>query len=629
MNIQVQISGLLIIILIMIFFFGNKKIGLFTERIFSRVLIGSFICLSLDILSVILIVKQDYLSPILVEIVCKAYLVTLLWMGFSGFDYIITDVMKEKVYYRFIHVFMAGAVVESVIICISDINWVHQDRVVYSEGPATTFTYFFTFSFILATIAILFIRYKKLNPRRRMAMGIWMVLWVTSAITQFINNEFLLVGFAIALGMLTIFYMLENPESLQDRSFGCFNSHAMLMFLSQAYYRGEKYSVLDFKFEASEKEAEVHQNLGLSIRYLVQFLEHYKDIKVFKNIEDEIVAFTKDTSMLQNFEEDFRYYFNRLIGDEFDGNSDLLPSLSVITLDDCSRVKSKEDLFSLLSRMQASCGLGKGVRFVTVDNEDIWKYYRFNEVKKEIESALSDNRVEVFYQPIYSNQKKKFNSCEALARIRKPDGSLLSPGEFIPVAESTGLIIQLGERVFTKVCCFLEDNQIIYRMLDYVEINLSVAQFEQKDLAKRFIAIMEQHSIAPSKINLEITETASIQTKHRLLENMKKFLDYGVKFSLDDFGKGQSNLMYVVEMPVSIVKLDMDMTKAYFVEPKARHVVAATVQMAHDLGLHVVAEGVEEKSELEEMEKANIDFIQGYYFSKPLPSPEFIQLLTA
>lgn len=613
----------------MIFFFGNKKIGLFTERVFSRVLLGSFICLGLDILSVVLIVNGAEVSDFWIEAVCKAYLVSLLWMGFSGFDYILTDVMKERRYYKFIHFFICGAFVESVIICMSDINWVHEGRIVYSEGPATLLTYYFTFSFIIATIILLIIVYKKLNPRRRTAMSIWMALWLTSAIGQFINSEFLLVGFAIALGMLTIFLMLENPESLQDRRIGCFNSYAMLMFLEQAYERGEKYCVFDFKFETCEGKAEVNQNLGTAIRCVVEFMERYKEILVFKNIEDEIVAYTKDRTLLETFEENFRYHYNRLIGDEFDGHSEFLPALSVVIFDDCSRVKTKEDMFSLFTRVLKTNGSGNGVGFINVDADDIWKYYRYNEVEKEIESALADNRVEVFYQPIFSHRKNRFISCEALARIRKQDGSLLSPAEFIPVAESTGRIVQLGERVFTKVCCFLEDNQVIYRLLDYVEINLSVAQFEQKELARRFISIMEQHGIEPCKINLEITETASIQAKNRLLENMRKFLDYGVAFSLDDFGKGHSNLMYVVEMPVSIVKLDMDMTKAYFVEPKARHVVAATVKMAHDLGLNVVAEGVEEQTELEEMKRADIDFIQGYYFSKPLPPDDFIRLLTA
>ena len=154
-----------------------------------------------------------------------------------------------------------------------------------------------------------------------------------------------------------------------------------------------------------------------------------------------------------------------------------------------------------------------------------------------------------------------------------------------------------------------------------------MAQFKQADLFDKFVEITSRYGVDPAKINLEITETASIDAKNTLLDTMKLFLEHGVSFSLDDFGKGQSNLMYVVEMPVSIIKLDMDMIKAYFVENKAKHVVATTVKMAHDLGLHVVAEGIESEHELESMRSENIDFIQGYYFSRPVDAASFEPML--
>ena len=108
---------------------------------------------------------------------------------------------------------------------------------------------------------------------------------------------------------------------------------------------------------------------------------------------------------------------------------------------------------------------------------------------------------------------------------------------------------------------------------------------------------------------------------------MKKLIDYGFTFSLDDFGKGESNLMYVVEMPVSIVKLDMDMSKAFFQTPKAKQVVRAVIGMAHGMGLKVVAEGIETKEEIQTIGQEGIDYIQGYYYSQPLPMGEFLEFL--
>ena len=111
------------------------------------------------------------------------------------------------------------------------------------------------------------------------------------------------------------------------------------------------------------------------------------------------------------------------------------------------------------------------------------------------------------------------------------------------------------------------------------------------------------------------------------MENMNKLIDYGVTFSLDDFGNGQSNLNYIVDMPVQIVKFDRDMIQSYFKNEKAKLVLNATMRMVHDMGLKVVSEGVETKEQLDMLVELGIDYIQGYYFSKPLPADEFMAFM--
>ena len=148
-----------------------------------------------------------------------------------------------------------------------------------------------------------------------------------------------------------------------------------------------------------------------------------------------------------------------------------------------------------------------------------------------------------------------------------------------------------------------------------------------ENLAEQLIAITNEYQINPAWINLEITETGVVSARNVLLNNMRKLIDEGFSFSLDDFGKGESNLMYVVEMPVSIVKLDYDISKAYFNTEKAKHVVKAVVGMAHELKLKMVAEGIENEDELRTMQEEGIDYIQGYYYSKPIPGDEFIRFV--
>ncbi len=625
-NIQIQTSSLLVIVTIMVFFFCSRKIGLFTERVFTRILIGAFVCLFLDILSVVFICNDDTFSHLSVEISCKLYLASIICMAFAALDYILTELLPEKTYHKSVAIFFTIIPIEAIVVFLVPISWYHKDRIVYSMGPATTVTYVFAFLFIITTIYLVIAKRDKLNKRRFIATTSWMILWLITALVQFFKPDLLIVGFSIMLGVLILFFLLENPASLHDRRVGCFNSHALLLFLDQVFERSEDYCVTSFFFE----DAGTDDCLGTSTNIMMNtasFLRRYKNIAVYKNLENELVMLSRNQDIAEKVVKEYRDYYRANLARIAKERSRTKARVSVITLPDSTLVKNPDALFSLIRMTKDSSASSASLVILNVDRESLDKYYRFHEVAAEIRSALDEDRLEVFYQPIFSTQRNRYVSCEALARIRRSDGSLISPGEFIPVAEETGLIIRIGDRVLEKVCALLSNEKKVSESLDYIEVNLSVAQFKQTDLFEKFVEITSRYKVDPSKINLEITETASIDAKKNLLDTMNLFLDHGVSFSLDDFGKGQSNLMYVVEMPVSIIKLDMDMIKAYFVENKARHVVSTTVKMAHDLGLHVVAEGIESEHELESMKNEQIDFIQGYYFSRPVPKDEFISLI--
>ncbi len=242
--------------------------------------------------------------------------------------------------------------------------------------------------------------------------------------------------------------------------------------------------------------------------------------------------------------------------------------------------------------------------------------------------ALEEDRIEVFYQPIYSTKERRFVSAEALVRIRDQEGNIIPPGIFIPIAERNGLISQIGECVFDKTCAFIKKNRLKERFgIEYVEVNLSVRQCEDLNLAENYIRIMQKHQLEPSCISLEITESASIRIRENLLRNMRLLMDYGVKFALDDFGNGESNLNYIVDMPVSIVKFDRDMTQSYFSSYKAKFVMEAAMHMIQDMKLEIVSEGVETREQAEAIGALGIEYIQGYYFSRPLPGEEFLEFV--
>lgn len=294
----------------------------------------------------------------------------------------------------------------------------------------------------------------------------------------------------------------------------------------------------------------------------------------------------------------------------------LLPSGAV--------AKSVDELLSILKYFHLHPADVQEGHVLVLDEETVSKKRERDEMLEEVVQAMKEDRVEVFFQPIYSTAQKKFVAAEALARIRRADGSIIPPGLFIPIAEETELITKIGETVFEKTCRFIKENDIAGYGVEYIEVNLSVVQCENEALAETYIEIMKRHDLSPQYVNLEITESAAIVKKNVLLENMRLLIDYGVAFSLDDFGNGQSNLNYIVDMPVQIVKFDRDMTQAYFQTPKAQFVLQAATNMVHEMQLKVVSEGVETAEQLAVLEALGIDYIQGYYFSKPVDAKTFL-----
>ncbi len=161
----------------------------------------------------------------------------------------------------------------------------------------------------------------------------------------------------------------------------------------------------------------------------------------------------------------------------------------------------------------------------------------------------------------------------------------------------------------------------------YIEVNLSIMQCEDITLAKRYADVIRSYGIEPSAINLEITETGQMQNRKVLMKNLESLREFGCSFSLDDFGTGESNLNYIVEMPVDIVKFDRSMILSFFTNDKTRLMMEYVTKMIKRMNMKIVAEGVEEEYQLKALEELGIDYIQGYYFSKPVTKDEFIQFI--
>ncbi len=302
-----------------------------------------------------------------------------------------------------------------------------------------------------------------------------------------------------------------------------------------------------------------------------------------------------------------------------DNKNHILFSPSIIYLSMPKDISSVEEMSMIVNAPY--------VRKGQYDKEVLSVLKRRLEVEEAIQRAIDNESLWVYYQPIFSKSENKINSAEALARIIDDKLGFISPAEFIPIAEKSGKIIQLGELVFKKVLQFCVDNKDAVKDLEYIEVNLSAIQLFDPDLYDSFSNIMKEYDVPSSFINFEITESAFIENQDSVLSAMDKFQKDGFTFSLDDFGTGYSNFSYLYDMKFKIVKLDKSILDKADNNIDADKTLGVMISMLQGIHFKVLQEGVESKEQEDKLFDYGIDYIQGYYHSKPLPEKDFLAFI--
>ncbi|WP_252189322.1 putative bifunctional diguanylate cyclase/phosphodiesterase [Rossellomorea vietnamensis] len=245
-------------------------------------------------------------------------------------------------------------------------------------------------------------------------------------------------------------------------------------------------------------------------------------------------------------------------------------------------------------------------------------------MESHLRKAIEKGELYVHYQPQVNLSTGAIDSFEALIRWNNRKFGFVSPAQFIPLAEETGLIHQIGEWVLEQVCIQLQKwRDKAYRSVR-VAINISPKQFLQEQLVETIDFYLSTYMIPASCIEIEITEGA-MQDTQQTLKVLKKLKDLGVFISVDDFGTGYSSLHYLKRFPIDVLKIDQSFVKEIGMNHKDSAITTTIIHLAHSLGLEVIAEGVEREGQVDFLKKANCQKAQGYFFSKPIGPKEIEQ----
>lgn len=250
------------------------------------------------------------------------------------------------------------------------------------------------------------------------------------------------------------------------------------------------------------------------------------------------------------------------------------------------------------------------------------------DTKMGLHRAMESNELRLFYQPVVDIHGQDMVGVEALIRWDNPDKGLVPPDRFIPVAEDSGLIIPIGEWVLESACSsfsFWDGPKWQWSNgVNTVGVNLSARQIDHPGLVAAVEKVISDSGIDPHRLTLEITESALMKDAAAALGVMSSLKSLGVALSVDDFGTGYSSLSYLQRFPLDVLKIDKSFIDDLGIDNQAGYLVKAIIDLAHALKLEVIAEGVETEMQLEVLQKMNCDFVQGFLFSKPMPTDRLL-----
>lgn len=248
-------------------------------------------------------------------------------------------------------------------------------------------------------------------------------------------------------------------------------------------------------------------------------------------------------------------------------------------------------------------------------------------LENKLRAAVNNQELEVYYQPQVATKDNRVYRLEALLRWFPPEGAPVSPAEFVPVAERAGLIGEIGYWVIESVCRQIK----IWQQNDIekvrVSINLSAQQVAERNLVERIREIMLSHRVSGACLEFEITESILLEDLEKVKTVLHQLRDLDISIAIDDFGTGYSSLKYIQELPIDMIKIDRSFICDLLKKPSNQSIVKAIISLGHNLNLQVVAEGVENQSELDFLCQRKCEFIQGFYYYRPLPHQEITPIL--
>lgn len=501
----------------------------------------------------------------------------------------------------------------------------------YTRGNLVFLTYLIFYAYCLASMVVTMKSRKLIDPKIYRILSAFPVLAVLVIIVQQIFPDIILSGSAATCALLIIYLHLQNRQITMDYLTGVPNRRDLLNMLDLRIrrYPDQPFTLLvvsirDFRqINNACGQQKGDEFLKAICRYLCSLVQ---EDKVYRFSGDEFaILFTEEsdqkiqnyiTEILLRMEQPWRvepYHFQISI------------VMGVVRKQEVG--DNLEHVIDSIEYAVRQAKLGKCGKICHCDKEMLEKLERRQQIIQILKDKMEDKSFEMFYQPIYSVDTGTFLYLESLMRINHSPIGPIYPSEFIPIAEETGMISQITYIILDKVCKFI--NRLLKEHISIcaVHVNFSAIQFIQPRLPERVMEIIRGNGTPPSAVKIEFTESTLAENPDSVTNFALEMQKHKIVIGLDDFGTGYSNFEMVINIPFDTVKLDKGLVWAAMKNEKSASGVKNIIHAFKELGLTVIAEGVETEDQRRMVIDCGIDQIQGFYYSKPLPEEDAKEFL--
>lgn len=523
---------------------------------------------------------------------------------------------------------IAPSVVTEVLVLITpltEVVYYFDSDVVFHRNWGENVVYVCSGLYMVLSIFMLLSSWRALNSKRRTALIYFFLIVIIGLVVQLVNFNIRSELIAEAVALMGVMISVEIEDDRIDAVTGIYNRRALTYDINTYILSGRKLWLLCLKITHTDiiKRVTGSDNTDVATNLVAEYLKtivprYYiystnpDTFMITLMAKDEEKALELAQTISKRFEEPWQI-----------GEHEIPLGVLLMASDVPDKVKTVSDALYM-----ADSPVPKKLDKNILTGDDLDYLLRRAAVESAITRGLDQNNFEVFYQPTYHVKTNKLHGAEALIRLRDPELGNLFPEEFIPIAEQIGLIDEVDDFVLREVCTFIQSGIPEKCGMECINVNLSVLECMQPDFAEHVIGIVDEYGIDKKLINFEITESIAA-SDYVLLSRVVRILKrQGFRFSMDDYGTGYSNMQSIFRLDFDIVKIDKSILWSAEKGQLGQIIFESSVRMIRQMRRKILVEGVETEHQMQMLRDMEIDYAQGYLFSKPISRNDFIELIT-